>query len=157
MKQRKRTSVAIPAKGRLRDFCDRLWSKAVLSDWNYRCAVCAKTATDAHHLVPRQCSALRYDLENGLALCQYCHIWNPAISPHQNAAAWMQFLSEELPSSYDWLVANHGRSFIGKKNAAYYCSVIRLLQPYVEEADCTAIVGVRFSTWLEDNDATPNP
>ena len=48
-KRRKRTNSKTPAKGRLRDCADQLWSLAVRDDWNNRCAVCGFGKCEAHH------------------------------------------------------------------------------------------------------------
>jgi hypothetical protein len=150
MKIRKRTSVSVPAKGRLRDFADRLWSRAVRDDWANHCAVCGSTNVEAHHLVPRQHEQTRYDLKNGVALCAACHQFDKNISPHQNSAGWISFLIDNHHDRFDWFMDNRRPIFTGKKNADYYIATIRRLQPYVEPEEFTSIVGVRFAAWLEE-------
>jgi hypothetical protein len=136
----------------LRKKCDRLWSKAVRNDWAGRCAVCGKKATEAHHLVPRQHYATRHDLLNGVALCTYCHIWNKKTAPHQNASAWEKWLKDHHYARYVWCQDNDRPIFQGKKTAAYYISVIRRLQPYMEPEDFLSIVKVKFAAWLEEQE-----
>lgn len=55
--------------------CGKLWSRCVKVRANYRCQVegCNQTATDAHHVISRNCSALEFDLRNGVALCRGHH------------------------------------------------------------------------------------
>lgn len=55
--------------------CGVLWSKCVKVRASYRCQVegCGKVATDAHHVISRGCSALRFDFRNGVALCRGHH------------------------------------------------------------------------------------
>lgn len=154
---RRRTSLAVPAKGRLRDFADRLWAKAIYSDWLHRCAICGSPKIDAHHLVPRQHEATRYDLNNGIALCSHHHQWDKDHSPHQNAAAWMEWLRVTYPARYEWLIENRRPVFTGTKNAPYYCSVIKRLQQYVEPAEFESIVGVKFSAWLDEQEVDCEP
>ena len=149
-KRRKRTNKQVPAKGRLRDICDRLWSRAIVTEWNHRCAVCGHQKCEAHHLVPRQNQATRYDLYNGVALCPKCHKFSPDISPHQNAAAWMTWLVRNQPNLHEWYCDNAWKRFDGQTTAAYYCDVIQKLKEYVEDEDFDRIVGIRFSAWLEE-------
>lgn len=56
-------------------YLDQLWSKAVKVKWNHCCALCFKTdGIESHHIVHRRKSwPLRWDVENGIALCQLCH------------------------------------------------------------------------------------
>ena len=154
MARRKRTSKKVPAKGRLRDMADRLWSLAVRADWNHRCAVCGSNPCDAHHLVPRQNESLRYELKNGIALCPRHHQFDPQLSPHLNAAGWLQFLADVWPGTHTWYVWRVEQGipqFEGTKNAAYYVQVIQSLRPYVPGEQYVQVVGVRFSAHLEDS------
>ncbi len=155
--QRKRTNSNVPAKGRLRDMADRLWSRAVRGEWGNICTICRSTRSlNSHHLIPRQHEATRYDLRNGCCLCARCHQFDFAVSPHQNAAGWLHWLKLSQNGRYNWYVATMEdgtfRAFDGKKDAAYYCDVIRGLREHVEDEDFERIVGVRFSRWLEENE-----
>jgi hypothetical protein len=152
MKIRKRTNANVPAKGRLKEFADRLWSLAVRSDWNHHCAVCGSTKSEAHHMVPRQHEATRYDLRNGIALCAACHQFDKNISPHQNAAGFWNWLQTTYPNFAEWYMDNRRPVFTGKKNADYYIGIIRRLQQYVEPEEFVSIVGVRFAAWLEEQE-----
>ena len=147
-KRRKRTNSRVPAKGRLRDMADRLWSRAVRDDWANRCAVCGKGKVEAHHLVPRQFEATRYNLLNGVALCASCHKFCPDVSPHLNASGWMDWLRSEHPILAQWYENNPRPEFHGTKNAAYYVAQIQRLRQYVPD-DAEKICGVKFYAWLE--------
>lgn len=156
-KRRKRVSRAIPAKGRLREMADSLWSCAVREDWNHLCAVCGGGTCDAHHLIPRQFYATRYDLRNGIALCRRCHQFDPDISPHQNAAGFMLWLESRHHERYTWLMATLGSEAHKKfpesgKTTSFYCDRIRFLSTFVDDADLVRIVGVRFAAWLDEED-----
>jgi len=148
MKQRKRTSKDVPAKGRLRDMADRLWSLAIRKKWNNRCAVCGEAKCEAHHLVPRQHEATRYSLLNGIALCPSCHKFDRDLSPHQNAAGWMEWLQRHQWRTYSWYLDNRRKRFGGTKNAAYYCDTLRLLIKDNDPEDVRKICGIKFSEWL---------
>ena len=149
-KRRKRTNSKVPAKGRLRDMADRLWSRAVRDDWANRCAVCGKGKVEAHHLVPRQFEATRYNLLNGVALCASCHKFNPDISPHLNASGWMDWLRSEHSILAKWYENNPRPEFHGTKNSAYYVAQIQRLRQYVDEDDAEEIIGIRFITFLRE-------
>lgn len=135
---------------------DRLWSYAVRDDWDWRCAVCGTGKCEAHHLVPRQHEAMRYDLMNGIALCAQHHQFDSDVSPHQNAQGWLLWLDEHHPLRRAWYraVMTNGehREFSGTKNAEYYCGVIRTLREYVPEDEFERIVGVRFSRYLDNSE-----
>lgn len=149
---RKKTRVGLPAKGRLRDMADDLWSLAVRSDWNHQCAVCGKSKCEAHHLIPRENEATRYDLSNGIALCATHHKFCPKLAPHKNLEAFRQWLDNHHPLRMDWLRATvaNGRhlAFAGTKNHGHYIAIILRLQQYVEPDDFTRIVGVRLENLL---------
>ena len=153
MKRRKRTSKHVPAKGRLRDMADQLWSKAVLGDWAGKCAVCGAGKSEAHHLIPRQHQSTRYDLRNGIALCVPHHQFDKDISPHQNAAGWILWLAEHHQELHQWytetVASGEHRRFKGTTTAQYFCEVIRSLEEYVDEEDYSRIVGLKFGQWLD--------
>ena len=61
---------------RLRTKADKLFSQICLK--GKRCENCGREAQDPHHFIPRSLSsALRYDLQNCIPLCQRCHwLWH---------------------------------------------------------------------------------
>ena len=111
------------------------------ADWANRCAFCGSTKVEAHHLVPRQFEATRYDLQNGIALCCRHHKFDAAISPHLNAASWCAWLNSHHPTRMAWFLENRRPAFVGQKNAEHYCEVIRSLKPFVEPEDFTPHCG----------------
>jgi len=155
-KRRKRTNSKVPAKGRLRDMADQLWSLAVKDDWANKCAICGNRRCESHHLIPRQYTACRYNLQNGIALCGRCHQFDPDHSPHQNAAGWLLWLEAHHPRLHDWLIGMTAsgvyRSFQGRITPQYYCEIIQDLKQYVDEVDYDRIVGIRFGQWLEEQE-----
>jgi len=148
MARRKRSAGGLPAKGRLRDMADSLWSVAVRGDWAGKCAVCGARPCESHHLVPRQHEATRYDLRNGIALCASCHQFDKDLSPHQNSAGWMKWLEHHHPTLAEWYTENCRPKFDGVKTPAYYCEVIRKLCEHVEPEDFDRICGIRFGRSL---------
>lgn len=154
-KKRKRVNKNIPARPTLSDMADRLWSMAILEDWDHRCPVCGKTATNAHHLIPRQHQATRYELRNGIGLCVRDHIWNPDVSPHQDAVGWVNWLCFNYPGTYKWYAdivhSGQHKMFEGTKNNSYYCDIIRGFRQYVPEEKYVEIIGKKFAAWLDDD------
>ena len=134
------------------DIADRLWGKAVLAKWNYTCAICGKKATDPHHLVPRQFTATRYDVENGIGLCQHDHIWNPHLSPHQNPAAFLAWLNINQHELWIRYTSDPRPEFDGITNVAFYCETILRLRQHVDPAEFERIVGKKFSRYLIEDD-----
>lgn len=135
------------------DIADALWSRAIRADWNHKCAVCGKGQCEAHHLIPRQFEATRYEMRNGIALCARHHQFDADVSPHQNAAGWLAWLKANQPLRHAWytrmIADNEHRKFDGTKNPVYYCDIIRRFRQYVEPDVFDAIVGMKFSTWLK--------
>lgn len=163
-KHRKPTSKAIPfAKGVLRDKADRLWSVAVRDNWEWKCAVCGRSKTeaklDAHHLIPRQHEPLRYTTRNGIGLCVNHHQFDPDLSPHQSPGGWMRWLAKHQPELHQWYtdtLLDPGyktllRPFGGTTNATYFIGVIRELKQHVSDENYERILKKKFAKWLADN------
>ena len=64
-----------PSKKRsLQKKADRHWFE-LLIEKNPTCEVCGNRAVQIHHFFPKgSFSNLRYDLENGISICQGCHM-----------------------------------------------------------------------------------
>lgn len=144
----RKTANGIPAKGRLKEMADRLWSLAVRADWNSKCAVCGHGKTEAHHLIPRQHNKTRHDLRNGIALCSRCHKFDRDISPHQNAAGWLLWLEEHHPLMAEWYEDNCRPELVGKVDASHYMELLAEFRQYVSEADFERIVGIKLASRL---------
>lgn len=140
----------LPPTKRLREIADRLWSVAVRSRWMYCCAVCGRQPSEAHHLVPRQHEATRYDVRNGVALCSYHHKFCRDVSPHQNAAGFMKWLRYSYPDTLIWYRDNCRPKFEGVKNTTHYVGQILNLRQHVAEDEFKRIVGVKLAARLED-------
>jgi hypothetical protein len=153
-KRRKRTNSNIPAKGRLRDMADQLWSLAVKDDWGHKCAMCGRgSGLNSHHLIPRQHMATRHDLANGICLCNHCHQFDGDRSPHQNAAGFVLWLKSHHPMVAEWYEdmadSRAYKEFSGTTNAAFWCETLRRVKEYVPEEDYRRICGAKFSEWLD--------
>jgi len=148
-KNRKRTNKNVPAKGRLRDIADNLWSIAVRDDWANTCAVCGLDECEAHHIIPRHYTATRHDIRNGIALCASHHRFDPKISPHQNAAGWRNWLEDHHPTICRWYHNDPHPAFDGIKNTKHYTDTIMNLREYIEPDTFSRIVGIKFELYLE--------
>lgn len=155
-KNRKRTNKNIPAKGVMAGYAHRLWSYAVRDDWDWECAVCGLDKCEAHHLIPCQHEATRYDLRNGIALCASHHKFDADISPHQNAVGWVNWLGFKYPETFQWYLdtvrSSQYKKFKGIKNNTYYINVIQVFREYVPDEKYVEIIGVKFADWLEENE-----
>jgi len=56
--------------------CDLLWSKLVKLRAGYVCEHCgSEKIMQGHHIISSTNWNLRFDEENGICLCRYCHIF----------------------------------------------------------------------------------
>jgi hypothetical protein len=63
---------------------------------------------NAHHIVGRQCHPLRFDLLNGICLCQHCHKYSLE-GPHLGMLVFHDWLKRERPDVCDYLLSHrHG-------------------------------------------------
>ncbi len=61
--------------------CDKLWSELIRSVG--KCEICGATEKlQAHHLIDREYSQYRLDLDNGICLCAKCHRFDRLCGPH---------------------------------------------------------------------------
>lgn len=57
----------------LRNKADKAYQEAGMKN-NPKCLLCGKLADCIHHFIPKSvCSALRYELKNGIPICTGCH------------------------------------------------------------------------------------
>lgn len=84
----------------------KAWAAIVHAYHNDRCAVCGKEHTpqaplNAHHIMPRQMfSGLRFDPQNGIALCPKCHKMGK-FSAHKGGIWFAEFLRTKYPEKYE--------------------------------------------------------
>ena len=159
-KPAKRKNPNVPVKKVLRRIAYDLWSIAVRSDWNWRCAKCGNSNCEAHHVIPRQHVATTLSLRNGISLCGWCHRLDPNMAPHQNPRGWIKWLDATYPALLRWYEETEEsgahKAFTGTVNDQYYVCEIRRLLTYVPddhlERVSRDIVGVKFSRWLEESE-----
>lgn len=94
--------------------CDKIWSELIRSTGS--CVKCGKHGrTEAHHLITRARKHLRHKLECGIELCMRCHKFG-AGSAHDDPVVFTQWLAQERPDQYDWVMQNKHKTFHGKPN-----------------------------------------
>lgn len=90
----KRENKSLPKKA------DDLWSKAVRKVW--ACAYCGKRENlNAHHIFSRHNKSVRWDLDNGICLCSWCHVFSDKFSAHKTPTDFTYWL--ETQYSREWL------------------------------------------------------
>ena len=115
-------------KTRLRRKADKLYQEINRMLYN-KCEVCGKPMTVTHHFFPRStCGALRYNIKNGIHLCNGCHFshhnGNPEIHNIVNEKRGKEWL-EELRAIK--------RNTTVKDSISYYKTVLKnleLIKPY---------------------------
>ncbi len=76
------------------------------------CEICGSTyKTVFHHCVPKSRSrALRYDVKNGVVLCQNHHTFGNDMAPHSSnqlaVERFIEWFKFSKPEQYAWVVAN---------------------------------------------------
>ena len=74
---------------------DAEWSEAVKERDGHKCVKCGKTTyLNSHHIYSRSNHAIRWDLDNGIALCSGCHTMSSKFSAHKTPMLFYEFLLE---------------------------------------------------------------
>ena len=78
---------------------DDLWSKVVRKVW--ACAVCWKKENlNAHHIFTRHNKSTRWDLDNGICLCSWCHVFSDTFSAHKTPTEFTYWLEKQYSREY---------------------------------------------------------
>lgn len=98
-----------PTTKQLDKKCLALWAKIVKHGG--RCEICGSTpkVLHAHHLINRGNRNYRYDVENGIALCCRCHLFDGNCSAHAGTDSAYNFLiqlNHENYSKWKWFMEN---------------------------------------------------
>lgn len=68
------------------------------------CVVCGSTKMlNAHHIVVQEVEALRFDVQNGIALCPLHHQFSRQMSAHGNSFPFFVWLKKNRPEQYAYL------------------------------------------------------
>ena len=74
LKKPKKTKSSYTKIKRLRTKADKLWGLVIYKKWGNVCELCGRSSSAPHHFIPKgNCSALRYDVNNGVPLCYHHH------------------------------------------------------------------------------------
>ncbi len=111
----------------LRNKADRLYQE-LGRKMNSECIVCGKPMSCLHHYFPKSTSTpLRYDIDNGIALCQGCHLSlhnsNPVIQNKINEVKGKKWLEELTKKKYSLQV---------RTNVKFYQDNIDRLQDLID-------------------------
>ena len=84
----------LPHKGK-NTYLDNLWREAIHKRADYKCEYCGKKSTlNAHHIFSRSNYFLRWNLDNGIALCVAHHIFGN-FSAHKSPIEFVEWLKEK--------------------------------------------------------------
>ena len=85
--------------------CDNLWSKLVKIRAKFRCEHCWSTfKLNSHHIFTRNNYSTRFDLDNGICLCSWCHTMSSKFSAHKTPMEFTEWImAERWQERYDRL------------------------------------------------------
>lgn len=103
--------------------CDLLWAKAVKAKAGYKCERSgATTELQAHHIFPRTIWSLRYELENGVCLTKYMHLfW-----AHKDTIGFSKWIATKRD-------LNYLESKRGNRSKLDYSAIALYLQSKIKE------------------------
>ena len=118
-------------KQKLCSEADKLWSMVCLEKYGRRCEVCGNQANQVHHFFPKgQYSLLRYDLDNGIVICQRCHFKHHQGDPtiHQ------KIIAKRGIKWYNLLEKRSKKRTTSYKTTAYYEENIKRLKNFLKRS-----------------------
>jgi len=145
-KQRKEKEKVLERKKKVRDKkansvsvltkkADKLWSEAVKINYNYECQYCwKKEYLNSHHLYTRSRRATRWDIENGICLCSWCHTLSSNFSAHQTPLEFFERL--EWIRWRDWIdeLSNKSRHTI-KVTPEFLHNRIKEIEDFIKKSN----------------------
>lgn len=107
---------------------DTLWSLKVKDIWGNKCAYCWKTEyLNSHHLFTRSRKSTRWDLNNWICLCSWCHTLSSEFSAHQTSLEFFLWLEEKFWR--EWIEIRKNKSIeIIKVTPDYIQTQIEILE-----------------------------
>jgi len=85
---------------------DKKWAKEVKDRDGWKCVICGSTIRpNAHHIIAREVTDLRWDVYNGITLCPKHHRFSRVLSAHQNPFLFFMWLKERRWETYKYLEA----------------------------------------------------
>jgi len=99
--ERLKKSVSVSA---LSKKADVLWSKAVKTKYDHKCAYCGKTENlNSHHIFGRNNKSVRWEIGNGICLCAGHHTFSSEFSAHKTPTEFTYWIENEY--GREWLHA----------------------------------------------------
>lgn len=88
-----------------------IWSLAVKGRDGSKCVVCgAVKGLNAHHIIVSQNPLFRFDINNGIALCQFHHQFSREISAHQESFTFFLWFMEHRKEQFEYLKGKLGEN-----------------------------------------------
>ena len=81
---------------------DKLWSEAVKAR-SHRCEYCGAGNVSAHHIIGRTHLGLRWDVRNGVSLCQKHHTGSSVFSAHLTPKKFEKWIKEYRREDWEYL------------------------------------------------------
>lgn len=86
---------------------DKIWALTVKLRADFKCELCGWDGDklDAHHIIPRTFSDIRYNAMNGIALCSSCHKLGSR-APHRpdgNSVFFFFLLMKKYPDRFKFV------------------------------------------------------
>ena len=113
----------------------KAWAAIVYSCSDDRCAVCGRENTpsaplNAHHVMPRQMfTGLRFDPNNGVALCPRCHKMGK-FSAHKGGIWFAAWMKEHLVAKYNYCLEHMNDELDCKDRSLLYQTEAHLHEAY---------------------------
>lgn len=83
---------------------DKEWEVGVKSRDGYKCVICGETKLlNAHHILPRELTKFRWDIENGISLCPSHHQFSRIISAHSNSFVFYYWFMKNRFNQYQYI------------------------------------------------------
>jgi len=93
-KRKKKDWLSYPKKGK-QTYLDRLWRDAIHVRADRKCEYCGKEShINAHHIFSRSNFSVRWDVDNGIALCAGHHVFGN-FSAHKSPVEFVEWLKEK--------------------------------------------------------------
>lgn len=75
---------------------DDQWAREVKERAGFKCEYCGKKDNlNSHHIFSRSNRSVRWDLDNGVALCPGCHVFSDTFSAHKTPMEFTIWIKEK--------------------------------------------------------------
>ena len=121
-----------PSLKTLRKNADTLFSKVCFKIYGDKCECCGKEAHEIHHFFAKSiASFLRYNIQNGVQLCTYCHIIR--IHSQGDPRVFETIIKKRGQEWYESLklLKVEGESKGGYQGVKYYQEIIKDFKEYL--------------------------